>query len=140
MSQQNGRTLAFRTALKGVGKNAENMSLKICKFSIMQNIGCHLNCIRSFTELEKQRQLHYELVCQKDTKEGDKEILGVVTFPQLSFGGFCLLHLQGQPGFRARLDPGMVISGRGSTHLSYYFCLCLLSLRIKGLGSWDAIL
>ncbi|KRY64223.1 hypothetical protein T11_16662 [Trichinella zimbabwensis] len=28
----------------------------------------------SFTDLKEQRQLHYEPACQKDTKEGDKEI------------------------------------------------------------------
>ena len=37
-----------------------------------------MNCIRSFTDLKEQRQLHYEPACQKDTKEGDKEIQGVV--------------------------------------------------------------
>ena len=41
MSQQNGRTLAFRTALKAVGKNAENMSLKIYSFPTTQNITMH---------------------------------------------------------------------------------------------------
>jgi hypothetical protein len=34
--------------------------------------------IRSFTDLKKQRQLHYEPACQKDAKEGEKEIWGVV--------------------------------------------------------------
>jgi hypothetical protein len=28
----------FRTALEAVGKNSENMSLKICNFLTMQNI------------------------------------------------------------------------------------------------------
>lgn len=28
-----------------------------------------MNCIRSFTTLEEQRQLPYEPACQKDTKE-----------------------------------------------------------------------
>jgi hypothetical protein len=43
----------------------------------MQNIRVQMNCIRSFTDLKEQRQLHYELACQKDTKEGDNEIPGV---------------------------------------------------------------
>jgi hypothetical protein len=30
--------MTFRTALKALGKNAENMSSKICNFSTMQNI------------------------------------------------------------------------------------------------------
>lgn len=29
-----------------------------------------MNCMRGFLDLEKQRQLHYETVCQKDTKTG----------------------------------------------------------------------
>lgn len=29
-----------------------------------------MNCIRSFTDLKEQRQLHYEPACQKDTKTG----------------------------------------------------------------------
>lgn len=29
-----------------------------------------MNCIRGFTDLKKQRQLHYESACQKDTKTG----------------------------------------------------------------------
>jgi hypothetical protein len=33
-----------------------------------------MNCIRIFIDLKEQRQLHYGLACQKDTKEGDKEI------------------------------------------------------------------
>ena len=36
-----------------------------------------MKCIRSFVDLKEQRQLHYEPACQKDTKEGDKEIQGV---------------------------------------------------------------
>ena len=35
---QNGDTVTFRTALKAVGKNSENMSSKIYNFSTMQNI------------------------------------------------------------------------------------------------------
>ena len=40
-------TVTFRTALKAVGKNTENMSLKIYNFSTMQNI-------RVFYELYKE--------------------------------------------------------------------------------------
>jgi hypothetical protein len=29
--------------------------------------------MRGFVDLEKQRQLHYEAACQKDTEERDKE-------------------------------------------------------------------
>jgi hypothetical protein len=29
-----------------------------------------MNCIRSFTDLKKQRQLYYVPACQKDTKRG----------------------------------------------------------------------
>jgi hypothetical protein len=57
----------FRTALKAVGKNSENMRSKIYNFSAMQNI-------RSFTDLKEQRHLYCEPTCQKDTKEGDEEI------------------------------------------------------------------
>ena len=35
-----------------------------------------MNCIRGIIDLKEQRQLHYEPACQKDTKEGDKEIRG----------------------------------------------------------------
>ena len=34
-----------------------------------------MNYMRGFSDLEKQRQLHYEPACQKDTKEGEKELL-----------------------------------------------------------------
>jgi hypothetical protein len=40
----------------------------------MQNIRCNMNFIRNFIDIKEQRQLHYEPVCQKDTKKGDKEI------------------------------------------------------------------
>ena len=33
-----------------------------------------MNCIKSFTDLKEPSQLHYEPACQKDAKEGDKEI------------------------------------------------------------------
>jgi hypothetical protein len=33
-----------------------------------------MNCVRSFTDLKEKRQLHYEPVFQKDSKEGDKKI------------------------------------------------------------------
>jgi hypothetical protein len=29
-----------------------------------------MNCIKRFTDLKEQRQLHYESDCQKDTKTG----------------------------------------------------------------------
>ena len=50
--------------------------------------GCNMNCINSFADLKEQRQLHYKPVCQKDSKDQDKEIWGVVVKsldPQLSF-------------------------------------------------------
>jgi hypothetical protein len=37
-----------------------------------------MNCIKSFTDLKEPSQLHYEPACQKDAKEGDKEIYEVV--------------------------------------------------------------
>jgi hypothetical protein len=33
-----------------------------------------MNYIRDFTDVKEQRQQHYEPTCQKDIKEGDKEI------------------------------------------------------------------
>jgi hypothetical protein len=44
----------------------------------MQIIRFNVNCIRSVTDLKEQRQLYYEPACQKDSKEGDIEIQGVV--------------------------------------------------------------
>jgi hypothetical protein len=37
-----------------------------------------MNYVRGFTDLKKQRQLHYKPTCPKDIKERDKEIWGVV--------------------------------------------------------------
>jgi hypothetical protein len=34
--------------------------------------------MKSFTDPKEQRKLHYESACQKDTKEGDTEIWGMV--------------------------------------------------------------
>ena len=50
-----------------------------------------MNCIRSFTDLKEQRQLHYEPTFQKDSKEGDKEIQGVVVEGDPTQLGFLLL-------------------------------------------------
>jgi hypothetical protein len=63
--------VTFRTPLKAVRKNAENMSLKIYNFPTVQNIRIQYEFIRScFTDLKEQRQLHYEPTCHKDTKTG----------------------------------------------------------------------
>ena len=35
-----------------------------------------MNYMRSFMNIKEQKQLHCELTCQKDTKEGDNGILG----------------------------------------------------------------
>ena len=37
-----------------------------------------MTCMRGFMDLKEQRQLHCEPASQKDIKEGDKEIQGVV--------------------------------------------------------------
>jgi hypothetical protein len=33
-----------------------------------------MNCMRCFTDLKEQRQLHCEPACQKDIKEGDRDL------------------------------------------------------------------
>ena len=33
-----------------------------------------MSYMRDFINIKEQRQLYYEPICQKDTKEGDKEI------------------------------------------------------------------
>ena len=71
--QQNDNAVTFRTALKAMGKNSENMSSKIYNFSTMQNIRMQYELYRGFMNLNEQKQLFYEPVCQKDIKEGDKE-------------------------------------------------------------------
>ena len=50
--------------------NVKNVQ-KIYNLLTVQNTQMQFNCIRSFTGLKEQRQLHYEQACQKDTKEGD---------------------------------------------------------------------
>jgi hypothetical protein len=76
-----------------------------------------MNCIRSFTDLKEQRQLHCEPFCHKDTKQMDTNA-----------GRF----LNSRSAWdRANLGSGvvkMVIPGWGPTQLSYCLCLCLLSL------------
>jgi hypothetical protein len=76
MSQQNGKTVTFRAAFTVVGKSAENMSLKIYNFPTIQNMRMQ------YTMYKEQRQIHCESVFQKDTKEGDKDIWGVVIIKQ----------------------------------------------------------
>ena len=66
-----------------------------------------MNCIRSFIDEKEQNQLHYNPICQKDTKERNKAIQDVViirqNLTQIRFVLFvCLfvfvcLRLQGQP-------------------------------------------
>lgn len=61
---------AFRTPCKTAEKTAKYMSLKIYNFSTMQK---HMNAVwimMGFMNLKEQRQLHYKLTCQKDTKAG----------------------------------------------------------------------
>ena len=75
-----------------------------------------MNYMRGFTDLKEQRQLHYEPACQKDTKEGDKEIQGVVITGQEPIQLSLLFVLTKAGRFlssrsawdRARLGPGMV--------------------------------
>jgi hypothetical protein len=38
--------------------------------------------MKGFMDLKEQRQLYHEPACQKDIKEGDKEIFGVVIIGQ----------------------------------------------------------
>jgi hypothetical protein len=64
----------FRTALKAVKKNSENMSSKLYNFSVMQNIRLQYVLYKELHRSREQRQLHYEPACQKDSNEGDREI------------------------------------------------------------------
>jgi hypothetical protein len=52
-----------------------------------------MTCIRSFTDLKEQQQLHYEPAGQKDTKEGDKEIWIVVIAGQHSIQLSIFVHV-----------------------------------------------
>jgi hypothetical protein len=46
-------TMAFRTVLKAVGKNSENMSPNVYNFSIMQNIGMQYELYEELHESER---------------------------------------------------------------------------------------
>jgi hypothetical protein len=54
MSPQNGRTVTFRTALKAVEKNTENMSSRRSNFSTRQNIGMQY---RLYKELRRHKRV-----------------------------------------------------------------------------------
>lgn len=41
-----------------------------------------MTCMRGFMDLKEQRQLHYEAACQKDIKDGNKDIWGVMAAGQ----------------------------------------------------------
>jgi hypothetical protein len=105
-----------------------------------------MNYMRDFENLEKQRQLHYEPACQKDTKSERYKGRQIPEF-QISLG---------QREFRSRPMVGISWwSSRSPTKLAYCLCLtkagrslnsfamlkkksaCWLFLIIKGLGSWD---
>lgn len=106
-----------------------------------------MNCIRSFTDLTEQKQLHYESAYQKDTKEGNKKIQEVVITGQdptqlrflfmFAMGSRFLSSKSSWDRGSLGTGPGrvvMVISGQ-----SYCLCLYFLSLsKNEGLGSWNA--
>ena len=98
-----------------------------------------MNCIRSFTDLKEQRQLHYEAACEKDTKKEDRAIMRSVTKrqdpTQLSFlfmlteAGKFLSSSSAWDRESLGRGPGMVgmeISGPGSHSASF------LSMLTKG--------
>ena len=78
MAQQNGKHQDFLDSPASYGKNSENMSLKIYTFSTMQNIRMQYELNEGFRESKGTKQLCFESTHQKDTKEGDKKIQGVV--------------------------------------------------------------
>ena len=51
-------TETFRTSLKTVGKNSENMSSKICTLITIKTIKTQYELYRVFTDLKEQRQMH----------------------------------------------------------------------------------
>jgi len=67
VSAKIGNTGTFRTILKAVGKNSENMSSRTYNFSTMQNIRIQYELYKEL-QRTKQRQLHSEPACQKITK------------------------------------------------------------------------
>jgi hypothetical protein len=67
-------TGTFRTALKAVGKNSKNVSLKIDNFSIIRKYKEAKRIKRGFMNVKEQKQLQCEPTCQKDGKEGEKEV------------------------------------------------------------------
>jgi hypothetical protein len=92
-----------------------------------------MNHMRGFMNLKEQKQLYCEPTSKKDTKEGDKEIQGVVitvdpTQLRLLFlltKADIFLRL-GSAWDRGRLSPGVVqrvISGLGSTQVDFHLCL-----------------
>ena len=93
-----------------------------------------MNCIRSFTDLKEQRQLHYEPACQKDTK--GEEIWGLVITGQDPIQLSILFMLTKAGRFlssrsasdRKSFSPGtgtveLIIFGWGPFHLVYFLCL-----------------
>jgi hypothetical protein len=76
-----------------------------------------MNYMRGFTDLKEQRQLHHEPVCQKNIKEGDKELWRVV-IPGQDPTQLSLLFVRTKTGRfrssrsawdRASLGPGVVV-------------------------------
>ena len=112
-----------------------------------------MNCVRSFTDLKQQGQLHYEPACQEDIKVGRYKGRQVPEF-RVSLG-----HREFRPrsrprprpkcgrngNFRAESYPNILLSMLyKGWQISELFCnvkkkcACCLFLRIKGQGSWDA--
>ena len=105
-----------------------------------------MNCIRSFTDLREQRQLCYDPACQKDAKEGDKAIQGVVIAEQDPTQLSLLFVLTKAGRFlssrsawdKANLGSGVVrvvISGQGpASYLIVCAYVCCLFLASRGWG------
>jgi benzoyl-CoA reductase/2-hydroxyglutaryl-CoA dehydratase subunit BcrC/BadD/HgdB len=65
----------FRTAIKAVEKNSKNMSSEYIISQLCGKIRMQYDLYDGLCEsIKEQRQIHHETTCQKDTKEGDKEI------------------------------------------------------------------
>jgi hypothetical protein len=67
-------TLTFRTALKVVGKNSENMSSKIYNFSTRKIQACNSNYMRGFKDLQKMKNIGQCTISQLVRKILRKEI------------------------------------------------------------------
>jgi hypothetical protein len=69
-----GNAVTFRTAFKAVAKNSENMSSRMYNFSAMQSMRMQYELYEGLHRSKRREVLNYEPACQKDIKEGGKEI------------------------------------------------------------------